>query len=110
MPSSLLLLLVQVAVAANLSPAPHLQLSCGGDSPDCSESLPLHGNRAQATVTFGGATAPPPWVRLDRCDHVNDNTIWVEYFPRWAPTAGGTFDFAWLAGSNGSSITVKASG
>jgi hypothetical protein len=125
---SLPLLLVQAAVATHLSPAPHLQLSCGDDYPDCvhSESLPLHGSRAQASVTFAGASAPPPpWVRLDRCDvvinehgHVvKDNTVWDEYFPRWAPTSGGGFDFDWqvakgvTAGGSGSgSITVVASG
>ena len=101
---------VIIQAPAKLSPAPNLKLSCGAESPDCSESLPLHGNTAQGTVTFAETKPLPAWIRLDRCDHVNDNTVWVEYFPRWVPTAGGTFDFAWLAGSNASSITVTASG
>ena len=98
------------AAKLSLLPAPHVKLSCGAESPDCSELAPLHGNQAQATVTFGASATLPSWIRLDRCDRVNDNTIWREYFPRWAPATGGTFDFSWLAGTNGSSITVKASG
>eukprot|EP01047_Picozoa_sp_COSAG01_P053644 COSAG01_NODE_5773_length_4042_cov_3.081410_1_plen_600_part_00 len=117
-PALLLLLVAQqqqssappVAALISAAPAPQLRLSCGQEG-GCNESFPLQGNIAQATVTFGRATAPPPsWVRLDRCDDVDDNTIWLEYFPRWAPAAEGTFNFQWLTGTNSSSISVKASG
>lgn len=115
MPASTLLLLllapfVSGLQAGKLAPAPHIELSCGSDSPTCSEDVPLQGNVAQATVSFLDATSRPLWVKLDRCDDIDDNTIWVEYFPRWSPTASGTFDFQWLTGSNSTSITVKASG
>lgn len=109
--SKLLLLLLPTPfitlMATGLAPAPKLELSCGGDSP-CSEDLPLHGNIAQATVSFPGV--PAPWVKLDRCDDLDDNTIWMEYFPHWSPTASGPFNFQWLKGSNATSITVRASG
>lgn len=90
-----------------LGPAPQLELGCGG----CTPENPLQGAMATATVTFAGrgAVTSPAWVRLDRCDDHDDNSIWTEYFPRVVP-AGATFDFSWLQGSTSTSITVTASG
>ena len=75
-------------VAGSTAPAPRLALSCGADSPTCSADHPVHGNVATATVSFPDPppretetepeAGPPQWVRLDRCDAVDDNTIWVE--------------------------------
>jgi hypothetical protein len=91
------------------APAPKLQLDCAG----CSKERPLQGNEATAAVTVADNVA---WVRLDRIDAAaSDNTIWQEYFPRWAPAKGGSFSISWLQGSkvdgrNENQLTVVASG
>lgn len=93
--------------------APQLQLSCGG----CSKEHPLQGNEATAIVTLDqGGVQGVEWVRLDRIDAAaSDNTIWREYFPRWAPAKGGSFEISWLQGSkvaghSQNQLTVVASG
>ena len=79
--------------SAALAPPPKLELGCGG----CTKEQPLQGNTATATVGFGGSSAPQPaWIRLDRCDNVNDNTFYNDWWPRWAKTSDGSFDFHWL--------------
>eukprot|EP01044_Picomonas_judraskeda_P025559 COSAG03_NODE_7451_length_917_cov_0.743276_1_plen_194_part_10 len=92
-----------------LAVGPTLELSCGG----CSKEHPLSGMTATATVRFEDGVQQPEWIRLDRCDNVWDNTFYNDFWPRWAKTSDGSFDFSWLHGTppnGGTELTVVASG
>jgi hypothetical protein len=82
-----------------LAPGPSLTLNCGG----CSQQQPYQGNRATARVDFAADDVSnggvPAWIRLDRCDSVYDNTFYHDWWPRWAKTADGSFEFDWLHGT-----------
>ena len=98
MPLHLLALLGLAAPRAGaplLAPGPNLTLDCGG----CTAQRPFQGNRATARVEFAaasGAGSPPAWIRLDRCDSVDDNTFYHTWWPRWAKATDGSFEIDWL--------------
>eukprot|EP01043_Picozoa_sp_COSAG02_P064173 COSAG02_NODE_9299_length_2262_cov_2.325474_1_plen_364_part_10 len=103
---------VRVGSSAQLTAGPKLELSCGG----CSKEQPLSGMTATATVKFDDGAPRPEWIRLDRSDNVNDNTFYNDFWPRWAKTSDGSFDFSWLhgtppnTGGAAEALTVVASG
>eukprot|EP01050_Picozoa_sp_SAG11_P010060 SAG11_NODE_989_length_6272_cov_18.066256_1_plen_653_part_10 len=74
-----------------MSPGPNLTIDCG----DCNEQNPFQGNLAMAHVDFV-ESSPPAWIRLDRCDSVDDNSFYNGWWPRWAKTSDGSFEFEWL--------------